>query len=271
LDEHPAFGDPNQPIWGNRFADFAQGNGVDFRPGSTVWGLFSGNVLGIVDVERSYQLQAERVILATGSVDLPCPFPGSSLPGIFTFRAMNVMLHKWGIFPWKRFVVVGDGDDIDNLEGEIEFYGGEIAARLAGQQGRNLKAFGEHGVEAVEIDGSRFEADVIVINIGRQPDIELALMAECEVGYSKPLGGFVPIRDENLQTSKPGIFVAGEAAGIGDSTEIAAEGFFAGVSAIQSLGIGDVEHYQMVRSNYQRQAKSRLEYVAQLSPSYAQV
>ena len=50
-----------------------------------------------------------------------------------------------------------------------------------------------------------------------QPANELARMVDCAMAWSEPLGGHVPRRDANMQTSVPGVSVVGDAAGVGDA------------------------------------------------------
>jgi sarcosine oxidase, subunit alpha len=243
---------------------------VDYRYGSAVWGLFEGNILGVVRGSESLQFQADQVILATGSTDLPCPFPGGSLPGVFTSRALWTMLTKWGVMPGRRFVVVGGGDD-NEADAQIEDFGGEIIARVPATRASKLVAIGERGVEAVEIGGVRLEADVVVIEVGRQPDIELALMAECTVGYCQMLGGFVPVRHENLRTSRSSILVAGDIAGICESSVAVAEGKFAGISAAHALGLVDDSMLEHERALYVEATGDRSRLASQTTATYVQV
>ncbi len=271
LDENPSpvewgTGSPIQDL-----VDQARELGADLRFGSTVWGLFKDNVLGVVSTLKSYHLQADRVILATGSTDLPVPFPGGSLPGVFTFRAMNIMLNTWRIMPWKRFVLAGDGDEMDQLQAEIERCGGEIVLRVSSDDAINLLAFGDQGVEAVEFEGVMIEADVVVVNMGRQPDIELALMAECATAHSEDLGGFVPIRDDLLRTSQPSIVVVGDAAGLCDSSTAKQEGSFAGICAAHALGLVGDDELSMHQQSFVEHVRKRLEILKLLRPQYVQV
>jgi len=235
-----------------------------------VWGLFEDNILGVVRDDESFQVQADQVILATGATDLPCPFRGGSLPGVYTSRALWIMLSKWGVMPGKRFAIVGGGFDEEAAE-SIESSGGKIVARVPASEAHTLVALGDHGVEAVEINGVRIEADVIVIEVGRQPDVELALMAECAVSYCEELGGFVPVRDENLRTSKASILVAGDIAGICNEVVAAAEGRFAGVSAAHALGLVDDATLEHERAEYIAETGDRTKLANQLTASYVQV
>jgi sarcosine oxidase subunit alpha len=244
---------------------------LDEREGSLAWGLFDGNVLGVVEGSTTYQLQADQVILATGSTDLPCPFPGGSLPGVFTSQAMRIMLSQWRVMPGKRYVVIGDGVDGDEITKEIESANGQVVARVLTNEASNLTAIGDRGIEAVEINGVHHEADVVVIELGRQPDIELALMAECAIGYSQELGGFVPLRDKDLRTTQPSILVAGDSAGICDSLTAVAEGRLAGVSAAKALGLIEDSILEEERMRYLEETGDRATLAMQVVPGYVQV
>jgi thioredoxin reductase len=218
--------------------DDARDAGVDLRSGATAWGLFAGPALAVSDASGSYQLEPEQIVLATGSTDLPFPFPGGSLPGVLTARAVQILLHIHRVLPSRRFAVIGTGAEAVEVCGDIATAGGEIVVRIdPDPHDLNLLAEGSDGVRAVSVAGVRHEVDMIVVAIGCQPDTELALMAECDCGYAPALGGLVPIRDASLRTSVTGILAAGDAAGICDVATALAEGRFAGLSAAAVLGL----------------------------------
>ncbi len=56
--------------------------------------------------------------------------------------------------------------------------------------------------------------------------------------YSEVRGGWVPEHDAHMCTSQPGIYVAGETAGIGGAEVAMAEGRLAGLAAVTDLGLG---------------------------------
>jgi sarcosine oxidase subunit alpha len=245
---------------------------ADIRRGHVVWGLFVDNVLGVTGDSESYELQADQVILATGSTDLPCPFPGGSLPGVFTTSAITTLVWKWHVMPGKRFVVIG-GDDIEteDFAKEIQRIGAEIVAWVDVDDIPSFRATGEHGVEEVEVNGKKIQADIVAVGVGRQPDIELALMSECEIGFSERLGGFVPVLDDHLRTSRPGILVAGCAAGICGIAFAMCDGHLAGVSAAHALGIVEEWDLAGARDSYLKRVGIRADYLRAVRPSYVQV
>jgi sarcosine oxidase, subunit alpha len=214
----------------------ARAAGVDLRTGAVAWGLFAGNVLGVVERGVAYHLEAERIVLATRSTDLPFPFPGGSLPGVLTGRALQILLHVHRVLPGQRFAVVGTGWEAREVAVDVELAGGTVVAWID-PAADAIVARGDRGVSRLWVGADERDVDAVVVAVGRQPDVELALMAGCDAGYFAALGGLVPLRDDDLRSSVHGLFIAGDAAGVCDVATAVAEGRFAGRSAAASLGL----------------------------------
>jgi sarcosine oxidase subunit alpha len=255
----------------NRLVAEAVDAGVEILADSVVWGFFADNVLTVITGEASYQMQAERIIFATGSTDLPFPFAGGSLPGVFTARAMQLLINRHRVLPARRFVVIGAGPEADELAADIALAGGEVVARVDQPDSAKIVASGPQGIEAVTIDSQAFDAEIVVIAVGRLPDPELALMAECAVGFSDALRGWTPVRNERLQTSQSAIWVAGDVAGICDVETALVEGTYAGVAAAASLGFENDDALEQARAVYESLATDRIRQAASMGPTYAQV
>ncbi len=204
-------------------------SGVSVLAGAVAWGLFEDGSLAVAAPDGGFRLQAEKIVVATGSVDLVLPFAGWTLPGVLTARAAQIMLHLHRVLPGRRVAVIGEGLDAAELASDLEMAGAEVVLRAADPA--QVVASGEGRVERVSANGERREADAVVIALGRQPDPELALQAQVEFGYSVRLGCHLPLRSELLETSRPGLYVAGEAAGAVDLAESFAEGRLAGLAA----------------------------------------
>lgn len=78
--------------------------------------------------------------------------------------------------------------------------------------------------------------DTVLIGYGFIPSTELSRLLGCEHEYDLRRGGYVPVRDERMQTSLPGVYMAGDGAGIGGAELSAIEGQVAGFSAAEFLG-----------------------------------
>jgi heterodisulfide reductase subunit A-like polyferredoxin len=81
------------------------------------------------------------------------------------------------------------------------------------------------------------EVDLVCLAVGLSPAVELCSVATCRLVHIPELGGLVPIHDENMESTVPGIYVAGDVAGIEEASSAMEEGRLAGISAAQSLGL----------------------------------
>lgn len=120
-----------------------------------------------------------------------------------------------------------------------------VMARL-GRDGKPIP--GSEKTEAV---------DTIVVGYGLTPSTELCRLLECELEFSAGRGGFVPRRNENLETSRPGVYAAGDGAGIGGAEMSMIEGRIAGYAA--SLKLGHGAEIQIRRAIIQERAALRRE------------
>jgi thioredoxin reductase len=209
---------------------------VEITTGGVAWGWFEGNILGVLSASDSYELQARSIVVASGSTDIMAPFIGSTLPGVMTARAVLTFLHLHRVFPGRRFAVIGSGADAAEVADAIATAGAEVVCRVDGVDG--LRVSGDGRVERIEFPGGKHKVDCVVVALSRQPGPELALQALAENVLVPAAGGFVPLRNLDCETSTPGLYVAGDAAGIVSDAEAFAEGQLAGLAA---AGAGEAQ------------------------------
>jgi thioredoxin reductase len=94
----------------------------------------------------------------------------------------------------------------------------------------------DHDWQPVAGTERTFSVDLICIAVGLSPEADLCRMAGCELKYLKTLGGHVPIHNERMETPIPGIYVAGDVAGIEEASTAMEEGRLAGLAAAEALG-----------------------------------
>ncbi len=105
-----------------------------------------------------------------------------------------------------------------------------------------LAAQGENRVESASIgrtNGSTKETlavDTLCLGFGFVPAVQLSRQAGCDHQFEHLLGGWVPVRDEWLETTVSGIFAAGDGAGIRGKDAAASEGQLAALGAARALG-----------------------------------
>lgn len=81
---------------------------IDYRPGASVWDV-SGNKLHILARSHHASLRWDGLILATGAMDRVIPFPGWTLPGVFTLGGAQVALKHQACAIGARPVFLGTG------------------------------------------------------------------------------------------------------------------------------------------------------------------
>jgi NADPH-dependent 2,4-dienoyl-CoA reductase/sulfur reductase-like enzyme len=86
------------------------------------------------------------------------------------------------------------------------------------------------------------EVDALCLGLGFVPNVELTQLAGCAHEFDPARGGWVPGVDERMETTVPGLFVAGETAGVGGAGAAMIEGCVAGLAVARRLGyIGESE------------------------------
>jgi thioredoxin reductase len=276
--------------------------GVDVRLGVTAWGAFAagpalnalpGRVAGLTDGARTWLCGFDALILATGARDLVLGFEGADLPGVMGAQGLHSLLTRYDAFTGKRLVILGSGDLaartalcaldrgldvaalIETLPQPQAASGllAELAAR--GVQIRTgctlLRAEGDGtGVTAAILARNgvleRVGCDTICLAVGAVPTIELAGVLGCALSFRGDLGGYVPLTGAAGASSLPGVFCAGDCAGLlggpdpqaeaaaqGRAAAQAADAWLSGGAALPALSAAEPRPDQMgYRLNWMR-------------------
>ena len=251
--------------------------------GAHVWHVTreaDGFVAHALDGGRTRDVRARTVVLATGAYDRQLPFPGWTLPGVFTAGAAQALLKGSGVMVGQRIVVAGTGPFLLPVAtGLVEAGATVVGVFEAGRPTafarhsltvlRNasklregagyLRVLRAHGVpyrtrstviEAVGDDAvtgvrvARLDAawrivpgsertltcDAVAVGYGFTPQPELALQLGC-AHVLDPDGSLVATVDDDQASTVAGVFVAGEATGVGGADLSLAEGEIAGFAA----------------------------------------
>jgi hydrogen cyanide synthase HcnB len=81
---------------------------VDYWPNSAIWNI-RGNRLDVITPSGARNLTWDRLILATGAMDRVIPFPGWTLPGVFTLGGAQTALKSQACAVGERPVFLGTG------------------------------------------------------------------------------------------------------------------------------------------------------------------
>ncbi|MDR3672023.1 MAG: NAD(P)/FAD-dependent oxidoreductase [Holophaga sp.] len=126
---------------GTKLAGKFQSSPVSYASRTTVWSLVrlegvpsggseAGLEVGISLAGEARLLRARHVILATGAIERPMPFPGWTLPGVMTAGAGQVALKSAGLVPEGKVVLAGCGPMLYLLAYQLLAAGARISAVL---------------------------------------------------------------------------------------------------------------------------------------------
>ncbi|HMC67415.1 MAG TPA: NAD(P)/FAD-dependent oxidoreductase [Gemmataceae bacterium] len=111
-----------------------------------------------------------------------------------------------------------------------------IEARGEGEVGEAIVAPCDEEGHPDRAAAKPIAVDTLCVGYGFVPRIQLAQLAGCRLEFNGPLGGWVPQRDHLLQSSQPGVWVAGDGAGVGGALVARLEGTLAGLAVARCLG-----------------------------------
>lgn len=248
--------------------------GITTWKNATVAGIYPDGVVVIACKDSFYTVRPKKMVIATGAAEKTMIFPNNDLPGIYGAGALQTLMNVYGILPGKRILMVGAGNigvivayqllqagvDVAGVVEATPRVGGYAvhAAKLARYgvpiyTSHTIKA--AHGEECLTgvtiakldehwqpIEGTdRYMAvDGLCLAVGLTPLTELCWQAGCEMRYVGELGGYVPLRNAEMRTTKPDLFVAGDVSGVEEASAAMVEGKIAGLSVAADLGCRDV-------------------------------
>jgi NADPH-dependent 2,4-dienoyl-CoA reductase/sulfur reductase-like enzyme len=102
---------------------------IDYRPDTLVWDLRHG-ALHCLSGGRNREVPYRDVILAPGARDRTIPFPGWTLPGIYTLGGAQIALKYQGCAIGSRIVFMGTGPLLYLVAYQYAKAGGGVAAVL---------------------------------------------------------------------------------------------------------------------------------------------
>jgi NADPH-dependent 2,4-dienoyl-CoA reductase/sulfur reductase-like enzyme len=95
-------------LHGASLADALRAAPVTYLDGAVVWAIEDEFQVSYTRHGRGVQIEAKRLILATGALERPMPVPGWTLSGVMTAGAGQILLKQSGVLP-RRAVLVGCG------------------------------------------------------------------------------------------------------------------------------------------------------------------
>ncbi|MFP5110060.1 NAD(P)/FAD-dependent oxidoreductase [Neobacillus sp. C211] len=256
-----------QPMRGFELADLLTKQVEDYSVrcllGHRVIGFYKDGSVGLSDEVNVFPLKAKKIIVATGAAENALAFPKWTLPGVMTIGAAQTLMNRDFVIPGKHAVIVGSSDFAMDVALQLT----EIGVQIKGIVEKNptftaqdeekveevrkkgipvyvnssiKEARGIGKVEEIDIENGEqiltVSVDVVCIDGGRSPILDVFYQLGCSFSFQKELGGWIPQYNKSLQTDREDIFLAGNAAGISSQGALLVIGMIAGVSVCESLG-----------------------------------
>ncbi len=241
---------------------------------TTATAIFDGKkrrykVVAAQGYEKLVTIETDTIVAATGAMEKMIRFENNDLPGVYGAGGIQTLMNVYGVKPGKNVLIVGAGN-VGVIIGYQLMQAGvnvkmvvEAAPRIGAYlvHAVKLRRLGvpiltshtvikAHGTDKVEgativkldekwkpIPGTEeyVDVDVIALAVGLSPSSELLLQAGCKAEYIRELGGMIPLHNKNNETTKPGIFIAGDVAGIEEASTAMINGRIAAISALKYL------------------------------------
>ncbi|MCF8008818.1 MAG: FAD-dependent oxidoreductase [Halanaerobiales bacterium] len=270
--------------------------GVDIWLNSIVIGIFDNKQVlikqNIDGKENLKTVQADKIVIATGASEKVINFKNWTLPGVMGAGAAQTMINVHRVLPGKRFLMIGTGnvglivsyqllqagaEVVGILDAAKEVGGYNVHATKIARKGvpfylnhTIIKAVGNNkegvtGAVIAEVDNKwqpisdtekELKVDVITLAAGLKPLLELANMADCKRTYISELGGWVPLHNENMESTISGIYVIGDLTGVEEANTALEEGRLAGVDVAEKLGKMTTEQSKIKKKNITQRVKN---------------
>ena len=230
--------------------------------GATVFACYQDNLLGILSGQDMVKLRAKRVVVATGSFDVPLLFENNDLPGVMLSSAAQRLIWLYGLRPGSKAVVATSNNQgyqvaLDLLGAEVEVVAvvdsrpsspGQLeAARALEAVGVQIltssmvaKAKGKTKLREVLVQPlkagepagplQKIRCDLLCMSGDIQQADGLLYQAGAKRDHTRTLG------DTEHWILPPGFHVAGDVTGSQDLAISLMQGRLAGLEAAQCLG-----------------------------------
>ena len=253
----------------------AEESGVDVYLNAAVIGIYPEKKITVRFEDHMQQFAGDNIVVATGASENVVLFDGWTKPGVIGAGAAQTMMNINGVRPGNKVLMVGQGNvglvvgyqllqagcelaAIIDASARVGGYGVH-AAKLARQgvpfytSHTIIKAEGEDyvtGAVIAQVDSSfkpiagtekHLDVDTICLAVGLSPMSQVLRMSGCEI-LDTP-GGLVPKVDKYGQTTIPGLFAAGDVAGIEEASSAIITGSMAGIAAAHRAGYIDDETF----------------------------
>jgi sarcosine oxidase, subunit alpha len=223
-------------------------SGVRFLADTAAFGVFGGMLVAAAGPDALYRIRAQHVIFATGAVEQSAVFPGNDLPGVMVSSAAQLLLHRYGVLPGRRAVVLaGDNTAYSTAWALRDAGAGVTVVDLRSEGGwpegfpvvpgsTIVSAHGRRHVTGVTVgppgstSGRKVSCDLLVIACVQVPSTNLLAQAGARLAFDETMQAFLPVEMPERAHA------VGAVAGTRTPEGAVAQGRLAGLETAAALG-----------------------------------
>jgi len=212
-------------------------------PGWTLPGVLTAG--GAQNLMKGYRVLPGRRVLVAGSGPLLLVVAHYLLHGGARVAAVceaSAMRQLWRyahrMLPHLNFVQQGYRYRQEIEAAGVPFLTGHVIRRALGSAEVTGAAVAPCDDDWAPIRGPEqsFDVDTVIVGYGFVSSLELSRLAGCEHRWEAALGGWVPVRSREMESTVPGVFVVGDGAGAAGSAVALEEGHMAGLAVAGRFG-----------------------------------
>lgn len=259
---------------------------AELRLSHRVWNVERGDDgfrLFALGPEGPLEIRARALVVATGAQERFVPFRGWDLPGVMGLAAATILLKSQRLLPGRNAVVAGAGPLLYAVAHGILEGGGRVAAVVDAQprsawwtldllsrpdllkcgaswmsalrrarvpllRGMSLEgvARNEGGLLATA-GGRAIACDAVCCGFGLMPSTDVTRLLGAAHAFDASLGGWHVVAYDDQRTDVPGLYVAGDAAGIRGAASAPHQGRIAAQSIAGAAATGKRERDSAAR------------------------
>jgi len=212
-------------------------------PGWTLPGVITAG--GAQNLMKGYRILPGRRVLIAGSGPLLLVVAHHLLSGgahVAAICEAASMRQLWRyahrLLPHLNFVQQGYRYRREIKDASVPFMTGHVIRRAVGRSEVTGAVVTHCDDQWRPVGGTElhFDVDTVVVGYGFVSSLELSRLAGCEHRYEPGLGGYVPVRNREMESTVPGVFIVGDGAGVAGSAVALEEGHMAGLTVANRLG-----------------------------------
>jgi sarcosine oxidase subunit alpha len=186
--EHVVLVDEGRPDPGDR-------RGFELVAPARALGVYEGGLVPVDTGRVLLRFRAQRIVVATGTVEQPLVFGGNDLVGVMLPNGVRRLVRDFSLKPGERAVVITADDRGLEAAEDLRTADVEVAdvVDLREREVRRIEARGRRGMlRSVAVDDDEFACDLAIVSGGAQPAYSLLAQAGARIEYDAGRGIFVP-------------------------------------------------------------------------------